>query len=114
MNLYLVLFSFIVEIRPDSEYASDERNKHFSFSEKATWKATILVFDMCSTELLPWKNQKGSTRYVNGTRWHFPMNIQFLFGQAISQTTNSKGFLFAYNARLLLFSKGCLRWTVTM
>ena len=35
-ELVLVLLSFIVEIRPGSEYPSDERNKHFSFSKKAT------------------------------------------------------------------------------
>ena len=37
--------------------------KRFSFSKKATLKATILVIRMFSTELLLWKNQKGSTRY---------------------------------------------------
>ena len=42
INLYLVLFSFIVDIRPSSEYPSDERNKHFSFSKKASLKASIL------------------------------------------------------------------------
>ena len=38
-------------------------NKLFSFSIKATLKATTLGIRMCSTELLFWKNQKGSTRY---------------------------------------------------
>ena len=52
-----------LDIRPGSEYRSDERNKLFSFSKKATLNATILGIDMCSTELLLWKNQKGSTRY---------------------------------------------------
>ena len=57
-----------LDIRPGSEYHSDERNKIFSFSKKATLKATILGIRMCSTELLLWKNQKGSTRfYTNGT-----------------------------------------------
>ena len=51
-----------LDIRPGSEYHSDERNKLFSFSKKATLKATILGIRMCSTELLLWKNQKGSTR----------------------------------------------------
>ena len=31
-----------LDIRPGSEYHSDERNKLFSFSKKATLKATIL------------------------------------------------------------------------
>ena len=52
-----------LDIRPGSEYHSDERNKFFSFSRKATLKATILGIRMCSTELLLRKNQKGSTRY---------------------------------------------------
>ena len=51
-----------LDIRPGSEYHSDERNKLFSFSKKATLKATILGIRMCSTELLLWKNQKASTR----------------------------------------------------
>ena len=55
ITLYLVLFSFIVDIRPSSEYTSDERNKHFSFSKKATLKASILG--------ISWKNQKDWTRY---------------------------------------------------
>ena len=61
--MHLVLFSYIVDIRSGSEYPFDEQNKHFSFSRKATLKATILGIRMCSTELLLWKNQKGSTRY---------------------------------------------------
>ena len=52
MNLYLVLFSFIVDIWPGSGYPSDERNKHFSFSKKATLKANILGIRMCYAELL--------------------------------------------------------------
>ena len=32
-NLYLVIFSFMVDIRVGSEYLSDERNKLFSFSK---------------------------------------------------------------------------------
>ena len=55
--------SFVVDIRPGSKYPSDERSKLFSFSIKATLKATTLGVRMCSTELLVWKNQKGSTRY---------------------------------------------------
>ena len=51
-----------LDIRPCSEYHSDERNKLFSFSKKATSEATILGIRMCSTELLLWKNQKGATR----------------------------------------------------
>ena len=50
--------SFIVDIRPGSKYPSDERNKLFSFSIKATLKATTLGICMCSTELLLWKNPK--------------------------------------------------------
>ena len=38
MKLYLEIFSFIVDIRPDSEYPSDEQNKLFSFSIKAILK----------------------------------------------------------------------------
>ena len=52
-----------LDIRPGSEYHSDDRNKLSSFSKKATLKATILGIRMWSTELLLWKNQKGSTRY---------------------------------------------------
>ena len=48
-----------LDIRP----GSDERNKLFSFSKKATLKATILGIRMCSTELQLWKNEKDSTRY---------------------------------------------------
>ena len=63
--------SFIVDIRPGSKYTSDERNKLFSFQIKATLKATTLSISMCSTELLTWKNQKGSNCYpmtfFNGT-----------------------------------------------
>ena len=33
INLYLDIFSFIVDIPPGSEYSSDERNKLFSFSK---------------------------------------------------------------------------------
>ena len=50
--MYLDIFSFIVDIRPGSEYSSDERNKLFSFSKKVTLKATILGIRMCSAELL--------------------------------------------------------------
>ena len=64
INLYLDIFSLIVDIPPGSEYHSDERNKLFNFSKKVTLKATILGIRMCSTELLLWKNQKGSTRYT--------------------------------------------------
>ena len=52
-----------LDIRPGSEYHSDERNKLFSFSKKPTLKATILVIRICSTELPLWKNQKGLNRY---------------------------------------------------
>ena len=33
------------------------------FKKKVTVKATILGICMCSTGLLLWRNQKGSTRY---------------------------------------------------
>ena len=33
------------------------------FQTKATLKATILCIRICYTELLLWKNQKGSTRF---------------------------------------------------
>ena len=52
-----------LDIQPGSEYHSDERNKLFSFSKKATLKATILGIRMCSAELQLWKNEKDSTRY---------------------------------------------------
>ena len=52
-----------LDIQPGPEYHSDERNKIFSFSKKATLKATTLGICMCSAELRLWKNQKGSTRY---------------------------------------------------
>ena len=97
--------SFIVDIRPGSKYPSDERNKFFNFSIKATLKATTLVIRMCSTELLLWKNQTGSTRH--------PMTLckretpSLVFSYEYSklfctsyftkqfQTTDYKGFLFA-------------------
>ena len=50
--MYLDIFGFIVDIRPGSEYSSDERNKLCSFSKKVTLKATILGIRMCSAELL--------------------------------------------------------------
>ena len=52
INLYLDIFSFIVDVRPGPEYSSDERNKLFSFSKKVTLKATILGIRMCSAQLL--------------------------------------------------------------
>ena len=52
INLYLDIFSFIIDIQPGSEYSSDERNKLSSFSKEVTLKATILGIRMCSTELL--------------------------------------------------------------
>ena len=55
--------SFIVDIRPGSKYPSYERNILFSFSIKATLKVTTSGIRVCSTELLLWKNQKGSTCY---------------------------------------------------
>ena len=63
MNLYLDIFSFIVDILPGPEYPSDERNKIFSFFKKVTLKATTLGIRMCPTALLLWKSQKASTRY---------------------------------------------------
>ena len=50
--------SFILDIRTGSKYPSDEQNKLFSFSIKATLKATTLGIRMCSAELLLWKNPK--------------------------------------------------------
>ena len=55
--------SFIVDIWSGSKYPSDERNEPFSFSIKATLKATTLGICMCSTELLLWKIPKGLTFY---------------------------------------------------
>ena len=67
------------DIRPASEYHSDERHKIFSFSKKATLKATILGIRMCSTELLLWKNQKGSTRYPM-ILYKWVSTAEFFFG----------------------------------
>ena len=55
--------SFIVDIRRGSKYPSYGRNVLFSFSIKATLKVTTSGIRVCSTELLLWKNQKGSTCY---------------------------------------------------
>ena len=55
--------SFIVDIRPGSKYPTDERKKLFTFSIKATLKATTLDICMCSAELLLSKNQKGLAHY---------------------------------------------------
>ena len=41
--------SVLVDIRPNSKYPSDERNKRFSFQIKITLKATTLGIRMCST-----------------------------------------------------------------
>ena len=70
------------DIRPASEYHSDERHKIFSFSKKATLKATILGIRMCSTELLLWKNQKGSTRYPMILHKETPL-LTFSYGYSI-------------------------------
>ena len=63
LRKWLTAKSLIVDIRPGSKYPSDERNKFFSFQIKATLKATTLGIRLCSTELLPCKNQKGLTCY---------------------------------------------------
>ena len=46
-------------------YKSDSADKETQFftKKKVTVKATILGIRMCSTGLLLWRNQKGSTRY---------------------------------------------------
>ena len=83
-----------LDIRPGPENHSDERNYLFSFSKKATLKATTLGIRMCSTELLLWKNQKGSTRYPmilykrDSTADIFLLMFSFFFGQAISQNSS--------------------------
>ena len=68
-----------LDIRSGLEYLSDERNKLFSFSKKATLTATILGIRMCSTELLLWKNQKGSTRYPM-ILYKWVSTAEFFFG----------------------------------
>ena len=105
MNLYLVLFSFIVAIWPGSAYPFHEWNKHFSFSKKASLKATILGIRMRSTELLLWKNQKYSTLYsmilykLDSTADIFWWVFNFFFWTnhftEEFQSTDSKGFLLA-------------------
>ena len=57
---------------------------------------------MCSTGLLLWRNQKGSTRYPmilykrDSTGDNFFLNIQIFFGQAVSKNSSKplilKGF----------------------
>ena len=42
---------------------SADKEHSFSKKKKVTVKATILGIRMCSTGLLLWRNQKGSTRY---------------------------------------------------
>ena len=70
-----------LDIRSGSEYHSDKRNKLFSFSKKFILKATILGIHLCSTELLLWKNQKGSTPPL---KFSYEYTI-FFSGKLISQ-----------------------------
>ena len=115
--------SSIVDSRPGSKYPSYERNKLFSFSIKATWKATTLGIRMCSTELLLWKNQKSLTPYpmilykLDSTAEIFLGIFNFFrttyFTKQL-QTNNCKGLLFAWNVKWLLFPWDCIRTTATM
>ena len=97
-----------LDIWPGSEYHYDERNKLFSFSKKATLKATTLSIRMCSTELLLSKNQKGSTRYpVILYKWDSKADIflwifNFFSDKLISQ--NSSKTLIAKSFYLLRMS----------
>ena len=43
--------------------SADKETQFFLFFFKVTVKATILGIRMCSTGLLLWRNQKGSTLY---------------------------------------------------
>ena len=67
---------------------------NFLVFQKVTLKATILGIRMCSTELRPWKNRKGSTRYPmilykrDSTADIFLLMFSFFFGQAISQNSS--------------------------
>ena len=85
----------------DPLYPSDERNKLFSFQIKPTLKVTTLGIRMCFTELLLWKNQKGSTGYhMTLFEWDSTADIFFeIFNDFWTsyfkkklQTTNCKGF----------------------
>ena len=51
------------------------RNKLFSFQVKAALKVTTLGIRMSSTELLLWKNEKGSTCYRTLLKWDFATSI---------------------------------------
>ena len=115
--------SFVVDIRPSSKYPSDERNKCFSFQIKTTLKATTLGFPMCSTYLLLWKNQKCSTCYPMILYKRYSTTdillgiFKFFWISYFTKqlkTSDCKGFLFAQNVKLLLFSQGCARAIVSM
>ena len=76
MNLYLNIFSFIVDIRPGSEYPLMNEVNIFiiiiiiilrevrGLVIKYYKHPINLGFRMCSTGLLLWKNQEGSTCYA--------------------------------------------------
>ena len=87
----LTVKSFIADIRRGSKYHSDEQNKLFSFHIKAALKAATLGIRMCSTKLLLWKNQKGSTCYLktlykrDSTTDNF-LGIFNFFGQVFHKT----------------------------
>ena len=80
----------------------------FSFLKKAALKATILGIRMCSTKLLLWKNQKGSTRYPmifykwDSTADIFQRIFKFFSDKLISR--NSSKLLIARSFYLLRIS----------
>ena len=99
LRKYLTAKSFIVDIRPGSKYASDERNKLFSFQIKATLKATTLGICMCCTECYSGKIRKVRIvtpwLYIKGLHQIFHGIFNTFFGQAISHSFRpliSKGF----------------------
>ena len=85
-----------LDIRPGSEYQSDEQNKVLSFSKQAILKATIWGIRMY---LLLWKNQKGSTRYpMIFYKWDSTADIflwifNFFSDKLISQNSSKNHWL---------------------
>ena len=122
MNLYFEPVEYLWQIfvakivngsklRSGSKHPSDERNKLFSFQIKATLKAITLGIRMCSTELLLWKNQKGSICYlITLFKWHSTADIfleifNFLWINYFKkqlQTTDCKGFFFCLECQMII------------
>ena len=80
---------------------------------KPTLNATTLGIRMCSTELLFLKNLRGSTRYPmnlykQDSIADISCNMQFFFGQAISQN-NSKTMIVKDFSSLKISNNYCFR-----